>query len=237
MRRSRTVESHRDRMEVATEAGLGRVSFVSVLAGMLVGFGAFGVIAAVTGTVLNAVGVDTTELTGNDWRNLGIGGAVVTGLVLLLSWFFGGYVAGRMSRRAGSLNGLMVFVLGILVAAGIGAAVGTQADASQIQSNLRSFGVPTSGEEWTELGTIAGLACVAAMFLGAWLGGVAGERWHGKLATRAADPSIGPNADTHADVDGSVPPRREIDLRPEDVRPTDEVVGTDERTGWRRVKA
>jgi hypothetical protein len=236
MGRTRRVESHRDRMEVATEAGLGRISFVSVLAGMLVCFGAFGVVAAVTAAVLNAVGVDTGELTRNDWRDLGIGGAVVTGLVLFLSWFFGGYVAGRMSRRAGSLNGLMVFVLGILVAAGIGAAVGTQADASAIQDNLRSFGVPTSGEEWSELGTIAGLACIAAMFLGSWLGGAAGERWHGKLAARAADPSIGPNAETDEQR------RPEVDLR--DERPTtvdtdsDNVVGAGGGNGgWRRIKS
>lgn len=235
MGRTRKVESHRDRMEVATEAGLGRISFVSVLAGMLVGFGAFGVIAAVTAGVLNAVGVETAELTRNDWRELGIGGAVVTGLVLFLSWFFGGYVAGRMSRRAGSLNGLMVFVFGILVAAGVGAAVGTQTDASVIQDNLRSFGVPTSGDEWAELGTIAGLACVAAMFLGSWFGGAAGERWHGKLAARAADPSIGPNAETDEQH------RPQIDLREQSSEPSfdsDNVVGAGGgNSAWRRIRS
>jgi hypothetical protein len=36
---------------------------------------------------------------------------------------------------------------------------------------------------------------VAAIFLGAILGGLLGERWHTKLARRAADPNFGPAAD------------------------------------------
>lgn len=194
MRRQRTVESRRDRLELAQEAGLGSASFVSVLAGVLVAYGAFAVIAAIVGTVLGAVGVDTTELGTNDWRQLGIGSGIAVGLSLFLAYFFGGYVAGRMARRAGAANGLLVFVLGILVAAGIGAAVGAQADTEVLAANLRSIGVPTTGSEWSAIGTVAGLAALAAMLLGALCGGIAGERWHGKLVARALDPAVGPTA-------------------------------------------
>ncbi len=206
MRRQRTVESRRDRLELAQEAGLGSASFVSVLAGVLVAYGAFAVIAAIVGTALGAVGFDTTELGTNDWRQLGIGSGIAVALSLFLAYFFGGYVAGRMARRAGAANGLLVFVLGILVAAGIGAAVGAQADTEALAANLRSIGVPTTGSEWSAIGTVAGLAALAAVILGALCGGIAGERWHGKLMARALDPSVGtvaatPNAGDDRTVD------------------------------------
>lgn len=193
MRRQRPVENRRDRMEMATEAGYPKISFVSVLAGVLVAYGAFAIIAGITGAVLNALGVDTEGLSNNDWRQLGIGTGIAVGLSLFLSYLFGGYVAGRMARRGGAMNGLLVFVVGILLAIGVGAAIGTQADSSALTDNLRSIGVPTSGDEYTAIGTIAGLAALAAMLLGSLLGGIAGERWHGKLLTRALDPSVGPD--------------------------------------------
>lgn len=198
MRRQRTVENRRDRMELATEAGYPKVSFVSVLAGVLVAYGAFAIIAGITGAVLNGLGVDTDALSDNDWRQLGIGTGIAVAASLFLSYLFGGYVAGRMARRGGAMNGLLVFVLGILLAVGVGAAIGTQADGDALLGNLRSIGVPTTGEEYSAIGTVAGLGALAAMLIGAILGGIAGERWHGKLLARALDPTVGPD---HSDDD------------------------------------
>ena len=192
MRRQRTVENRRDRLEMATEAGYSKVSLGSVLAGVLVSYGAFAILAGLTGAVLSALGVETEALSDNDWRQLGIGTGIGVAVSLFLSYLFGGYVAGRMARRAGAMNGFLVFVVGILLAVGVGAAIGTQADGDALMSNLRSIGVPTSGEEYSAIGTIAGLAALAAMLFGAILGGISGERWHGKLLTRALDPTIGP---------------------------------------------
>jgi hypothetical protein len=182
---------------MAHEAGYPKISLVSVLAGVLVAYGAFAIIAGIVGAVLNGLGVDTEALSDNDWRQLGIGTGVAVGLSLFLSYLFGGYVAGRMARRGGAMNGLLVFVLGLLLAAGVGAAIGTQADGDALMSNLRSIGVPTSGDEYTAIGTIAGLAALAAMLVGSLIGGIAGERWHGKLLTRALDPSVGPDHRDH----------------------------------------
>ncbi|HEX7167317.1 MAG TPA: YrzE family protein [Acidimicrobiales bacterium] len=182
-------------MALAHDAGFGALSFGSVIAGVLVAYGAFAVLAAIAGGVLTAMGVDSNDIARNDWRDLGIGSGIAVCAVLLVSYVFGGYVAGRMSRRAGALNGLFVFIVSLLVAAGVGTAVGMQTDGEAVADNLRSLGVPTSGEEWVAIGTIAGIAAVACMLLGAILGGMAGERWHGKLIARALDPSIGQDID------------------------------------------
>ncbi|MBW3557188.1 MAG: hypothetical protein KY454_09680 [Actinobacteria bacterium] len=186
---------------------------MSILAGVLVAYGAFAVIAAVVGAVLGAIGFDTTQLGTNDWRQLGIGSGIAVGLSLFLAYLFGGYVAGRMARRAGAMNGLLVFVLGILVAGGIGAAIGAQADTEALAANLRSIGVPTTGSEWSAIGTAAGLGALAAMLLGALGGGLAGERWHGKLVARALDPTVGTTAGSPTTEAPRTDDTRTVDLR------------------------
>ena len=111
-----------------------------------------------------------------------------------MSYLFGGYVAGRMARRAGVLNGLLVAVLGLAIAAAVAALV-RNTDAETINSNLRSLGVPTTADEYGQAFTVAGIASMVAIFLGSLLGGSLGERWHGKLLARAANPAIGTEAE------------------------------------------
>jgi hypothetical protein len=185
MSRTDLTETGRDRAALARDAGFSRVSFVSVLAGVLVAYGAFAVLVAAAAAVAATIGVENT-LTVNDWAQIGTGSAVIIALVVLLAYGFGGYVAGRMARRAGLLNGLGMFVLAVAIIAVLAALATAQADSSQVASNLRSLGIPTSGSEWGEVGTVAGLGTLAAMLLGAAFGGLLGERWHTKLTRRAA---------------------------------------------------
>ncbi len=206
-RGAHVVETRGDRAALAHHAGMGRISLVSVLAGVLVAYGAFAVLLAITAAVAESIGLDT-DLSANEWRDLGTaGGAVVAG-VLLLCYLFGGYVAGRMARRAGASNGLMVFVLGVVVAVAVTGLVNVFTDGDDILRNLRNVGIPTSAEEWGDIGTVAGIGSLLAMIIGSVVGGTLGERWHGKLVARAADPSVGPEAEARADAD-----RHRRDLR------------------------
>ena len=212
--RAHVVETRGDRAALAHHAGMGRVSLVSVLAGVLVAYGAFAVLLAITAAVAESAGLDT-DLTANEWRGLGTaGGAIVAG-VLLLCYLFGGYVAGRMARRAGATNGVMVFVLGLLVAVGVTGLVNVFTDGDDILRNLRNVGIPTSGEEWEDVATVAGLGSLLAMLLGSLVGGVLGERWHAKLLARAADPSVGPEAQARAEAEHH---RRELQRAEERAR-------------------
>lgn len=211
MRHTQAVENRHDRLELANEAGYPKVSPGSVLAGVLVAYGAFAVLAAIAGGILNAMGVDIDAFSENDWRDLGIATGIAAGLILFLSYLYGGYVAGRMARRAGAVNGAGVFVLGILVAAGVGAAIGSQTGVDGVIDNLRSVGVPTSGDQFRSIGTIAGVGSLLAMLLGSVVGGMNGERWHGKLMRRALDPTVGLTAPEAAAAGG----RRPVEVRGE----------------------
>jgi hypothetical protein len=53
-------------------------------------------------------------------------------VVLLVTYLCGGYVAGRMARRAGLLNGLAVFLLAVVLVALVAAVAASQTDAEAI---------------------------------------------------------------------------------------------------------
>jgi hypothetical protein len=189
---SEPIETPSDRAALTHEAGIGKLSFISVLAGVLVAYGAFAVLAALAGAAVVGIGLDT-DLSANDWAEWGVGSAIVVAVVLLVAYLFGGYVAGRMARRAGLLHGLAVFILAVVIVALVAAVTAAQADTGAIRGNLRSLGIPTTGAEWGDVGTLAGIGSLAAMLVGAVLGGMLGERWHTKLTRRAASPDYGPD--------------------------------------------
>jgi hypothetical protein len=177
---------------LAADAGFGSLSIGSVLAGVLVAYGAFAILVGIAAAIVDALNIDTDITT--DYERLGIVGGLIVAGILLLSYLFGGYVAGRMARRAGVLNGLLVAILGLAIAAAVAALV-RASDATTINSNLRSLGVPTTADEYGQAFTVAGIASLAAILLGSLLGGSLGERWHGKLLNRAANPAIGTEAE------------------------------------------
>lgn len=210
----------RDHVAVAREAGLGRVSLLSVLAGTLTSYGTFAVVAAIVGAVLAAAEVDT-DFSTNDWASTGAAGMAATAVALLVAYLFGGYVAGRMARRSGVLHGVAVVVLGLLAAAVAGALVTGLADADDVERNLRSIGVPTTADDWGDVGLAGAIAALVAMVVGGTIGGGMGERWHTKLARRAADPTYGPAADARRRADAADAARdRELLAR-------DDLVGRD----------
>jgi hypothetical protein len=191
-RRSTPVETPKDRVALAHDAGVGSVSVASVFAGTLVAFAATVLLLGVAAATAAGFGLDA-HLSDNNWREAGAaGGAVVAGAVFL-AYLFGGYAAGRMARRQGVLHGALVAFTSLLAIAVvvIVARLITNVDGESILRDLRSVGIPTTGSEWGDVLTIAGLAALAAMLIGSVAGGGWGERWHSRLLTRALDPAVG----------------------------------------------
>jgi hypothetical protein len=101
-------------------------------------------------------------------------------------------------------HGLLVFVLGLVVAAAVGGAVAGLGGTDNVVNGVRSTGLPTSASQWRNIATVAGIGALLAMFLGSLLGGSLGERWHTKLLTRALDPEVGPEARTRREAETTV---------------------------------
>jgi len=191
--KSRTMrETARERRELAADAGFGGFSFTSVLAGVLVAYGAFAILVGLAAAVVGALDVDTDLST--DWETLGTTGGLVVAGLLLLSYLFGGYVAGRMARRNGLAHGAGVLVLGVVIVGAVAALARSSAGTDTIADNLRSLGIPTTTDEFGQAGTVAGIASLLALALGSLLGGALGERWHARLFARAVDPNVGAQA-------------------------------------------
>jgi hypothetical protein len=186
-------ETGRDRRALAADAGFGSISLPSILAGVLVAYGAFAILAGIGAAIVDAIGVDT-DVISTDYEDLSIAGGLITAAILFLSYLFGGYVAGRMARRSGVVQGILVALLGLVVVAAVAALVNEAASSDDIVGNLRDLGVPTTADEYGQAFTVAGLAALAAIFLGGLLGGLLGERWHGRLLARAVDPNVGTEA-------------------------------------------
>lgn len=180
-----TVETARNRRRLAADAGYGATSFPAVLAGTLVALGAIALVMAVVGAVGSQLGLSTSGISTSRWRQAGIGGAMVAALVLFASFWFGGYTAGRMGRRAGARHGLLVFVLAMVAIGVVVLLAATLGDPGSLADELNDNGVPTDGNTWNDIGIGAAVAAGLAMLLGSLLGGTQGDRWHGKLMTSA----------------------------------------------------
>ncbi|HEX6710359.1 MAG TPA: hypothetical protein VF068_08490 [Rubrobacter sp.] len=158
-------------------------SFLGFVFAVVVG----AVFSAIAGIVLVPFGFPPDLGTGR------IGASVITGLVLLgvlifLTYFFGGYVAGRLARFDGGRNGAMVlawnFIVVLILAlvavvfsgflpAGAAEGVGNLVDgAASTVGGLASAGV---------VGVIAAVAAVLIALLGGFLGGRMGSRYHAEI--------------------------------------------------------
>jgi MFS family permease len=113
---------------------------------------------------------------------VGIAGGIVLVVILFVSYFCGGYVAGRMARFSGTKQGLAVWiwaiVIGIIVAI-LAAVAGSKYD---VLSSLNSFPrLPVKQGDLTTGGVIALVVLLVVSLLGALAGGRAGMHYHRRL--------------------------------------------------------
>ena len=195
------VEGRHDRLELAREAGWGGVSWGSVVAGVFVAYGVIVACIGIVAAVLHPMGFTLDNLSDDDWQRVGFIAGLVAAAVFLCAFTFGGYTAGRMARRAGFRNGVLVLVFGVVLLAAAAAVAQLEGATSAIADRLESLGAPTDGSTWYGLGALSGAVALGGMILGAVLGGMRGERWHQRLVVRAASPDIGPEADLRAEAE------------------------------------
>jgi amino acid transporter len=113
--------------------------------------------------------------------------AIVLIAVLLIAYYSGGYVAGRMSRFDGTRQGVAVWVIGLivtLIAAGLGWAAGDQYNLLD-RVNLPRIPIPT--EDVTLGGIITGVVVLLGTLLAAMFGGAVGQRYHNRVDRAAVD--------------------------------------------------
>ena len=144
------------------------------------------VVAAAGTRVGFATDVSTNDATSNA-GTIGIVGAAILVVVLLLAYYSGGYVAGRMARFDGGRQGFRVWLLGLLVT--VAAAVAGWIGGSQYNV-LEQLNLPRIPVDEGDIatGAIITLAVVLiGTLLAAMAGGKAGDRYHARVDATAWD--------------------------------------------------
>ena len=164
-------------------AEYGGFNIGAALFGWLVAVG----IAALLTAALSAAGaaIGLTSLSGSDARSsaatISIVGGVVFVLVLVLAYFAGGYVAGRMSRFDGARQGFGVWVFGLLVTIALAALGAIAGSKYNLLGQLNLPRIPIDEGSLATGGAIALAAILVLTLVAALLGGKTGERYHRKV--------------------------------------------------------
>jgi hypothetical protein len=185
------VEKPKTRSDLAQLAGKGPFSFIAILAGVLVGYATFALLLGGTAAILRGNGsrLDLSE----NWSDLSATGGLLLGGLLFASYLLASYIAGRMAWRRGAMHGVLVVVGSILVVglAGLLLRALTQpGDVEGITDALKSFGVPTTLDEWGNVGPVVWVASLGGMLLGSVVGGMLGERWFTRVSRGAIDAEL-----------------------------------------------
>jgi hypothetical protein len=157
--------------------------------GMHFGVGFFGWLTATGLTVLLTALITgiaalfgVQNASGSTMSALGVGGAIALLVVLLISYFCGGYVAGRMARFSGVKQGVAVWLWAILIAVVLGVVGAIAGAQSGVTDQLGSVAqLPFSSSQMTVAGIVSALAVLVVTLVGAILGGIAGMRYHRRV--------------------------------------------------------
>ena len=163
----------------------GGFHFITEFFGWLVSTGMAAILVAILAAAGTAAALTRAQSAANfspDTANtIGLTSGIVFIVVLALSYYAGGYVAGRMARFDGFRQGLDVWLMGVLVTllvGGAGAALGAKYNVLQ-QLNLPNL--PVDGSSFTRGGLVTTIVTFLATLLAAVTGGKAGEAYHRKV--------------------------------------------------------
>ena len=152
--------------------------------GWLVAIAVSVLLTGVVGAIAAAVG-SNADITQSDAErevgNIGLVAAIVLLAVLMLGYYCGGYVAGRMSRFNGSRQGLGVWIVGLVVTIVmivLGAIFGQQYD---ILSRVNLPRLPITLDALSTGGVIAALVVLLGTLFAALAGGSVGTHYHRRV--------------------------------------------------------
>jgi hypothetical protein len=161
----------------------GGINWGSAFLGWLVAIGIGVILTALLSAAGAAVGL--TEVSAGEANSnaetIGIAGGALLILIALISYYTGGYVAGRMSRFDGGRQGLGVWAWGLIITlllAGLGAIAGSEYN---VFGGLDLPRIPIDEGSLTAGGAIALGAIAIGSLVAAIAGGKTGERYHRKV--------------------------------------------------------
>ena len=161
----------------------GGVNWGAAFFGWLVAVGLSALLVGLLAAMGAAIGLtelSDSQAAGNAGE-LGIGGAVALLIALAISYSFGGYVAGRMSRFDGARQGMGTWLHGLIVTVILAIAGALLGAEYNVLERLELPALPVGDSELASGGALALALVVVVTFLAAVTGGKAGEQYHRKV--------------------------------------------------------
>lgn len=162
----------------------GGAKFGAIFYGWLVAIAFTILLIGIVGAIAAAVGSSMDVTTGQaelEAGSIGIASAITVLVILMIGYFAGGYVAGRLARFDGGRQGIGVWVFGLLVTiivAVLGAVFGSEYN---VLERVQIPSVPVPTDQLSMGGVITLAAVVVGTILAAFLGGKVGQRYHSKI--------------------------------------------------------
>jgi len=115
-------------------------------------------------------------------ETVGLLGGIVLLVILFLSYYSGGYVAGRMARFDGLKQGIAVWLWAIVVAIVVAVLGWVAGEEYNVLYDVDAFPrIPVGEGDLTTGGIVALVLVVVVTLVGAMLGGLAGMRFHRRV--------------------------------------------------------
>jgi hypothetical protein len=161
----------------------GGFSWGSAFFGWLVAVGLAALLTAILSAAGAAVGLTNTsaDKAASSADTIGIVGGILLLAILLIAYYAGGYVAGRMARFNGPRQGFGVWLIGLVITIVLAVAGVLLGAKYNVLSQLNLPRIPVGEGSLTTGGLIALAAVVIGTLLAAIAGGKAGTHFHRKV--------------------------------------------------------
>lgn len=198
--------ARRDVGVVEARRRFGGLDGPATLAGLLAAVGALVLLSGLVGAA-GSIGYRY----GADGGDLSIGGFVAGIVVLLLAFFTGGWVAGRVARYDGGRNGVVTVLWFLLLGAGL-AALGAWAGDEYNLFDRPDLPNWFSGDDLGTAAMVSAVVGAVLALLAGWLGGIVGARYHRRADAVVSATRDGGLAHPRTAAPGGVAGRGRADL-------------------------
>lgn len=160
----------------------GGINWGASFFGWLVAVGVAALLTSLLAAAGAAIGLTATQADAtSNAEEISVGGGIALLIVLMLAYYAGGYVAGRMSRFDGGRQGLGTWAIGLIVTVALAVAAVILGDQYNVLERLNLPSLPVGDQTLATGGLIALAAIIIGTILAAMLGGKVGERYHKRV--------------------------------------------------------
>jgi hypothetical protein len=161
----------------------GGINWGSSFFGWLVAVGVGALLTSLLIAAGAAIGLTaTTDSTSSSTaKDLSLAGAIALLAVLMIAYYAGGYVAGRMSRFDGARQGLATWAIGVAITVTLAVAGVILGSEYNVLERLNLPALPVGDTSFASGGLIALAAILIGTLIAATSGGKVGERYHKRV--------------------------------------------------------